>query len=72
MDCVIEKGMELMPIEIKSGQTINPDFFKGLSWWYENIENKPDNGYLIYGGEQNQVRSKGNVLSWRSDLTDLT
>lgn len=71
MDCVIEKGQKLIPIEIKAGQTINTDFFKGLNWWYENIENKPENGYLIYGGTQDQMRSKGNVLSWQSDLTNV-
>lgn len=66
LDCLIENGTQLMPIEIKAGETINPDFFKGLTWWYDNIDNKPDQGYIIYGGLQNQSRSKAHVISWRS------
>ncbi|MDX8409331.1 MAG: DUF4143 domain-containing protein, partial [Mariprofundales bacterium] len=33
VDLIIERGDRLMPVEIKSGQTMTPDFFKGLMRW---------------------------------------
>lgn len=33
VDCILEKGNTLIPIEIKSGKTMNSDFFKGLNYW---------------------------------------
>ncbi len=66
VDCILEKGDQLIPIEIKSGQTVSKDFFKSLSYWCELSKTPPENAYLIYGGDENQVRREGNVLSWSS------
>ena len=65
VDCIVEHGTVCYPIEIKLGQTIASNFFDNLSLW--NIETKGDqkNSYLVYGGDQNQSRSAGNVVSWR-------
>ncbi|GAG82444.1 unnamed protein product, partial [marine sediment metagenome] len=30
IDVLIDQGDELTPLEIKAGQTVNPDFFKGI------------------------------------------
>jgi len=46
---------KLVPIEIKSGQTINLSYFKGINYW--NKLTKKQGGYLIYGGDSNQKRS---------------
>ncbi len=64
IDCVIDKGDRIVPIEIKSAQTINASFFKGLDRFDEifNTQNKT----LVYGGSENQHRTSYNILSWRS------
>jgi len=66
IDCVIEHGQELIPVEVKSAQTIKSDFFIGLDWWNNLTGSDPQKGYLVYGGTQNQPRSKANVIGWQS------
>ncbi len=64
VDCIIEKTVDdLIPVEIKSGKTVSPDFFKGINYWQKISGN--NNGYVIYGGELPQKREKVNVLPWR-------
>jgi predicted AAA+ superfamily ATPase len=63
IDLVIAHGDNLFPIEIKSGQTIMPDFFRGLNFWEKLSGNS--RGALIYGGPDEQQRSTGiRVVSW--------
>ncbi len=64
LDCVIQKGNDLVPIEIKSSTTISNNFFDGLKYWAE-ISETPPNGYVIYSGDENQSRSLGTVISWK-------
>ena len=55
-----------LPIEIKSGETIRQSMFAGLDYWSKLTGADADTGYLVYGGRENQHRSKGRVLGWRS------
>lgn len=64
IDCLIDQGNKITPIEIKSSQTISPSFFKGLDY-FDNIF-ETGNKTLIYGGDETQARTDYNVLSWRS------
>lgn len=69
VDCLIEEGAKLIPIEIKSGETISPDFFSNLVKWGELAENNASHSYVIYGGKESQKRSQGTVLGWK-DLSE--
>ncbi len=65
IDCIIEKSLnQLIPVEIKAGMTIYSDFFKGIINWQE-ITQQATQPYLIYAGDEDQVRKYGHVLSWR-------
>ncbi len=64
MDVIIENGDQLTPIEIKSGQTINPDYFSGMTYW-RHLDPSDTQSYLVYAGDQQQVRSSCNVVGWR-------
>lgn len=64
IDCIIDMGTKLIPIEIKAGETIDLSYFKGLDYWNDLAQVSPENGYVIYGGKENQRRSKGNIVSW--------
>lgn len=66
IDCLIEQGIDLFPIEIKSGKTITKDFFSNLTYWNKLSGSSPDNSYLVYGGDDTQERSQGQVLGWKS------
>ncbi|RTY74251.1 ATP-binding protein [Flavobacterium sp. LS1R10] len=55
IDLIIDNGMDIIPIEIKSGQTITIDYFKGVVYW--NKLAQKEGGYVIYGGDLVQKRS---------------
>ncbi len=65
IDCLVNQGSIFNPIEIKSGETINPSFFDGLKKWYDISGTDPERGYLVHGGDLSQSRSVGNIVSWK-------
>lgn len=65
VDCIIDQGLRQIPVEIKSGETIGAGFFSGLEYWNELVHADSANSFLVYGGTENQSRTRGNVVSWR-------
>ncbi len=64
IDVIVDNGDTLLPIEVKSGKTINQEFFKNIDYWAKisGIEKS----ILLYAGEQNQKRSNGReILNWK-------
>lgn len=66
IDLLLEEGPHLRAVEIKSGETLNEAFFKGLQYFKKISELPPDRFHLIYGGGKNLSRKHGDVLGWRS------
>ena len=62
IDLLIQNGVQLEAIEIKSGKTIQQDFFKGLN--YLKKLNPSINPHVIYGGEQYQKRSDASIYGF--------
>ena len=71
IDCLLKKDNKLLPIEIKSGQTITSDFFNGLKYWQELTGLATQQSSLIYGGLQTQKRTQAAVYSWRDFVQQL-
>jgi uncharacterized protein len=69
VDLVCEYGPDAVPIEIKSGQTIVRNFFKGLHY-FSKLTQKQTDAYLVYGGQKSFVQQNVNVTSW-TDLKDI-
>ena len=65
MDVIADQGLTLIPIEIKSGQTISADYFLGLRKWLTWAGAEAGKPYLIYGGEESHERRTGEVVPWR-------
>ena len=66
IDCLIESGQKLIPVEIKSGTTISGDWLKGIRFFQKLSGNaNPENSFLIYGGLENQIRSDCIIVSWK-------
>ncbi len=62
IDLLIERGQNLLALEIKSAKTIHPDFFKTLKYFHKV---KPEvDAYLVYGGNEIQQRSDCSVLGF--------
>ena len=64
VDLVIEQGEQLIPVEIKSGQTFSSDFLAGLQKWMRLAGETCLAPRLVYGGEENMTRSGILVQSW--------
>jgi len=64
VDLLIDHGTHLSPLEIKSGQTINKDYFKGLEFWKKLAGETAGKAWLVYGGDTRQSRSDVTVLPW--------
>lgn len=69
VDCLIDKASTLIPIEIKSGQTIQPQFFDALDKWNVIANADPSKSYIIYAGDASQKRSKGHIIGWQEAAT---
>lgn len=64
IDVIVDEAGSLLPIEIKSGKTINSEFFKNLDYWCKLSE--VSNSLLLYAGDLKQKRSTGTeVINWR-------
>lgn len=69
VDLLLEDGPDVMPVEIKSGQTIAPDFLKGLKKWRE-LSGAPERpAMLVYGGTTAHTADYVAIVPWR-DLPD--
>ncbi|MEZ0542921.1 ATP-binding protein [Fibrella arboris] len=68
IDLLIDQGTKLTAIEIKSGKTIQPDFFKGLRYFGELAPQTEST--LVYGGDSPQQRTGIQVLTIK-ELNEL-
>ena len=66
IDLLLEEGENLKAVEIKSGETINSDFFKGLNYFGNLTRLSKENLFLIYDGQKNYTRTAAKVLSWKN------
>lgn len=64
VDLIIEKGQTIQAVEIKSGETLNPQFFDGLRWFCKQTGLSSADCTLVYGGSEKQGRAEGSVLPW--------
>jgi len=64
IDVLIESGDDLTPVEIKSGQTVAPDFFTGLKQWLALSGNPGHPAWLIYGGDREHRRENVGIIPW--------
>jgi predicted AAA+ superfamily ATPase len=69
IDLLIEQAEALDVVEIKSGATATPDFFKNLERFHNRLKDRGTRrairGHVVYGGDDSQQRSNARLLSWR-------
>ena len=61
VDVIMDDAGKLTAVELKAGETISSDFFKGLNY-FSGLNKKPVQRLLVYGGEEEQKRSNGVVI----------
>jgi len=64
IDLLLDLGARLVPVEIKSGQTVTSSFFRGLNYW-GGISAAREDSALVYAGDTSHRRGGTVVYSWR-------
>lgn len=64
VDLLIERAGKLQPVEIKSGQTLNRDYFTGLRRWRDLAGSLATQPSLVHGGDQRVERDGVSVVPW--------
>jgi len=67
VDLMYKKGMDFNIYEVKSTQTVLPKLFKGMDFFEDVANSKINTKTLIYGGSENQDRTKYKVRVWYQD-----
>ena len=66
VDFIIERAGKLLPIEVKSGETITSDHLKGLKNYQKLVKRDVIQPVLIYSGNENYIRDGIQLLSWKN------
>jgi hypothetical protein len=64
IDVLIDLGRKLIPVEVKSGQTVAGDFLDGLRYWRDLAGMKSGPAALVYAGDRSFRREGVAVYSW--------
>jgi len=64
VDVLIDHGSRQVPVEVKSGQTVAADFFRGLDYWRKLADDPEAPAALVYGGERSYRRRGVTVYGW--------
>jgi uncharacterized protein len=73
-DLLIDVDGKLFPVEIKAGQTVTPDYFKGFSAVENSIGDRLAQKILVYAGDRDDDRKEAivtNIHSLPSRLNGL-
>lgn len=70
VDLLVRNPKGFTIYEVKATQTITPNLFKNMDY-FESIGRGDElEKILIYGGSENQIRTRYRIVSWR-DISDL-
>ncbi|MCF7973037.1 MAG: ATP-binding protein [Phycisphaerae bacterium] len=64
IDLLVDHGSQLIPIEIKSGQTLNSEFFRNLHYFQRLTGPTDTQPILVYGGDRASQYQGVNVIPW--------
>ncbi|MFA5842161.1 MAG: ATP-binding protein [Candidatus Gracilibacteria bacterium] len=64
VDLLIDFNNETIPVEIKSGETLSSDSFKGIRYWFDLNKNSKPKGALIYAGEKRYLNQGIEIMPW--------
>jgi predicted AAA+ superfamily ATPase len=73
IDCIIDKGDQLIPIEIKASRTFSTSFFNNILYWKKISGDISGNPIVVYGGAMGQNTKDGMLVGWQNiaSLSDL-
>ena len=70
VDIILDNSSKITALELKAGETVSQDFFKGLEY-FSALNKSAVNTILLYGGKQAYKRTSGTVVKPWIEMTDL-
>jgi len=65
VDILIDQGATLVPVEVKSGETVTPDYFTGLAFFRDLTGANDNPAALVYAGDRTFEQHGVKVYSWQ-------
>lgn len=65
VDIIFEQGGKLIPVEIKSSETFNKKFLRGVEY-FMNLTEKARSGFLVYAGDPTGGSEKIRILNYKN------
>jgi uncharacterized protein len=69
VDIVLDNAGKITAMELKAGETISQDFFRGIEY-FSSLNSKTIQKILLYGGKEGQKRSNGIIVRPWSELME--
>lgn len=69
VDVIFQKGNQLVPIEIKSAQTFNKEFLKNLHYFKNLVQDRCQDGFVVYAGSQEQKINSFEILNYNQSAS---
>ena len=66
VDMLINRGITVDPVEIKSGSTFKTDFYKQVDWFTEISDVPTGRQTVVYGGDEEWITDQRRLISWRN------
>lgn len=66
VDVIYKSASQLIPIEIKSAQTYNSEFLKGLKYFKKIVGDRVSSQYLVYAGDYEQQVGEIQILNFKN------
>lgn len=63
---VLDNGLEFSVVEFKAPKTVTKVMFDGLNKFEQISKIEELQKTLVYGGNENQNKSAGNLVSWKN------
>jgi predicted AAA+ superfamily ATPase len=71
VDVIVERGNNLIPIEIKAGKTVHPESFGNLERWLALAGSRACEPTLVYAGKDSYRHRETTVVGWQQASTIL-
>lgn len=71
LDLIIDQGIQLNGIELKSARTFSKNMLAGLEYWQNLADSVQHTSTLLYAGTAEQQVGHIDVKNWKSFLVDL-
>lgn len=71
VNLLLERGDKLLPVEVKAGKTVVPDYFQILDFW-GTMTGRKEKGGIVYGGAEPGIKGPWRVVPWKRLGKSLT